>query len=105
MGHVAQILIVNANLIKTIKGLIYFRRKKECFKKWLAVMTREEFVPTKHSRIYGDHITSPDNYPSSCMLLKTLIPSGFDLPQLLEKVVTARRQLKRKSPHVEGDCK
>ena len=77
----------------------------KCFKKWLAVMTREEFVPTKHSRIYGDHITSLDCYPSSFMLLKTSIPSGFDFPQHLEMVVTERKQLKRKSPHIEGDCK
>ena len=67
-------------------------------------MTREEFVPTKHSRIYGDHIT-PSDYQSSCMLLKTSTPSGFNFPQHLEMVVTERRQLKRKSPHIEGDCK
>ena len=68
-------------------------------------MMREVFAPTKHSRIYGDHVTSSDYYPSSWMLLKTSIPSGFDLPQHLEKVITARRQLKRKTPHVEGDGK
>ena len=68
-------------------------------------MTREEFVPTKHCRIDGDHITSSDYYPSYFMLLKTSIPSGFDFPQHLEMVVTERKQLKRKSPHIEGDCK
>ena len=78
---------------------------EECFKKWLAVMTREEFVPTKHSQIYGDHITSSDYYRSSCMLLKISIPFGFDFPQHLEMAVTEHRQLKKKSPHIEGDCK
>ena len=68
-------------------------------------MMREVFVPTKHSRIYGDHITSSDYYPSSCMLLKTSIPSGCDFPQGLEMVVTERKQLKKKSPHIEQDCK
>ena len=67
-------------------------------------MTCEEFVPTKHSRVYDDHITSSDYYPSSCMLLKTSIPSGFDSPKHLEMVVT-ERQLKRKGLHIEGDCK
>ena len=37
------------------------------------------------------------------MLLKTTVPSVFDFPQHLEKVVTERRQLKRKSPHIEGE--
>ena len=60
-------------------------------------MTHEVFVPTKHSRIYGDHITSSDYDPLSCMLLKTSIPSGFDLLQHLEQVVTPRRQLKGKA--------
>ena len=69
-----------------------FPLKIECFKKWLAVMTREQFIPKKHSRIYGDRISSSDYYPSSCMLLKTSIPSGFDFPQHLEMVVTKRRQ-------------
>ena len=37
------------------------------------------------------------------MLLKTFVRSIFDFPQHLEKVVTERRQLKRKSPHIEGE--
>ena len=67
-------------------------------------MTREEFVPTKFSRIYGHHITSLD-YCLSCMLLKISISFDFDFPQHLEVVVTDRRQLKRKNPHIEGDCR
>ena len=36
---------------------------EELFKKWLVAMRREDFVPTKHSRICGDHFTSSDYYP------------------------------------------
>ena len=64
-------------------------------------MKREEFVPTKHSRICGDHFVTSDYYPSSRMLLKTSVPSVFQFPQHLQKVVIERRLLKRKAPHAE----
>ena len=74
MGHVAELMVTNAN--DQVRFHSFPLKIEECFKKWLAVMTGEEFVPTKHFRIYGDYITSSDYYPSSCLLLKTSIPSG-----------------------------
>ena len=37
------------------------------------------------------------------MPLKTSVPSSFNFPQHLEKVVTERRQLERKSPYIVGE--
>ena len=68
--NVAQLMVANAN--DQVRSHSFPLKIEE----WLAVMTFEEFVPTKHSRIYGDYITSSDYYPSSCLLLKTSIPSG-----------------------------
>ena len=65
-------------------------------------MRREDFLPTKHSRIFDDHLTSLDYHSSSCMLLKTSVPS-VDFLQQLQKVVTERRQFKRKTLYIEGE--
>ena len=64
-------------------------------------MSREDFRPTKHSGICGDHFILLDYYPSSCMFRKTSVPSVFDFSQHLQKFVTELRQLKRKAPHIE----
>ena len=64
-------------------------------------MRLADFVPTKHSRICGDHLISLNYYPSSRMLLKTSVPS-VDFLQHLQKIVTERRRLKRKTQHIEG---
>lgn len=64
-------------------------------------MSREDFRPTKHSRICGGHFILLDYYPSSCMLRKTSVPSVFDFSQHLQKFVTEMRQLRRKAPHIE----
>lgn len=78
-------------------------KDKGLLKELLAVMMLEDFVPTKHFRICGDHLISSVYYPHSCMILKTSVPSVFDFPQQLEKVVTKRRQFKKKSLHIEGE--
>ena len=65
-------------------------------------MRLAHFVPTKHSRICGDHFISLDYYPSSRMLLKTSVPS-VDFLQHLQKIVTERRQLQRKTQHIKGE--
>ena len=97
MGHVAQPMVVNADLIKTMKcGFIHFLLK---MKKFLKNGWWRDFVPANHSRICGGHVISLDYYPSSRMLSKTFQPS-VDFLQHLQKVVTEWRQLKRKTPYI-----
>ena len=66
-------------------------------------MRRVDFIPTKQSRISGDYFISSAYYPSSRMMLKTSVPSVFDFPQHLQKIVSERRQLKKNPPHIEGE--
>ena len=78
-------------------------KKRRTIKKWLAAIRCKGFLLTEYSRICGDHNTLLDYYLSSCMPLKTSVPSSFNFPQHLEKVVTERRQLERKSLPIVGE--
>ena len=77
-------------------------KSEKVFKKWLLTMTREDFIPTKHSRICVDHFVLSYYYPSSSILLNTV----FDFPQHLQKVATERnknKKIKRVTPYIEGE--
>ena len=59
-------------------------------------MRRENFTPTKSSRICGDHFLASDYHPGSRELRKTAVSSVFNFPEHLQKPVqTPRRPLKR----------
>ena len=78
-------------------------KKRRTIKKWLGVIRCKSFLLTEYSRICGDRNTLLDYYLPSCMPLKTSVPSSFNFPQYLQKFVTERRQLERKSPHIVGE--
>ena len=78
-------------------------KKRRTIKKWLAAIRCKGLLLTEYSRICGDHNSLLDYYLSSCMPLKTSVPSSFNFPQHLEKVVTERRQLERKSLPIVGE--
>ena len=79
-------------------------KNEELFKGRLVAMRHVDFIPTKQSRISGDYFISSAYYPSSRMMLKTSVPSVFDFPQHLRKVVSERRQLKKNPAYWRGDC-
>ena len=67
-------------------------------KQWVAAIRRENFTPTNHSRICGNHFLSTDyHYAGSKYLKKDVVPSVFNSPTYLQKKPTVpRRELKRK---------
>ena len=69
-------------------------KDKQLLKKWLAAMRRDDFLPTQHSRICGQHFLPTDYYyPGSPMLQKTAVPTLFNFPVHLQKDVTKRTKI------------
>ena len=61
-------------------------------------MKRENFTPTKSSKICGDRFLLSDYYPGSRELRKTAVPSIFNFPDHLQKPVkTPRRPLLKRN--------
>ena len=65
----------------------YPLKDTERLEKWLAAMRRENFIPTKFSRICGDNFLADDYHLGSRELRKTAVPSVFNFPEHLQKPV------------------
>ena len=65
----------------------YPLKDTERLEKWLAAMRRENFIPTKFSRICGDNFLADDYHLGSRELRKTAVPSVFNFPEILQKPV------------------
>ena len=70
-------------------------------------MRRENFVPTQNIQgfvvIISKHLMTTHFLPFSPKLLKPPVPSVFDFPSHLQKVISERRPLKRKVVEHDDD--
>uniref|UniRef100_A0A0K2UVC2 THAP domaincontaining protein 6like [Xiphosphorus maculatus] n=1 Tax=Lepeophtheirus salmonis TaxID=72036 RepID=A0A0K2UVC2_LEPSM len=84
-----------------------FPKNPALLKRWIVNCRRQDWKPTKWSRICSKHFKDSDiiKHKVKCTLVDGAVPSIFDFPMHLKKVESHRRILKRRTYEEDSTIK